>query len=72
MRIRAKKLDPKELVTLEERALSTMWEVEALIELLHEKGLVTKQELLDKITDLRRQQKQAMQWHPSECLGFAP
>ncbi len=49
----AEQLDPKDLVTLDELAISNMWEVGALIELLHEKGLVTKQELLDKITDLR-------------------
>ena len=55
----AEPLDPTNLVTLEELAISTMWEVGALIELLHEKGLVTKQELLDKITDLRRKQPQA-------------
>ena len=55
----AEKLDPKDLVTIEELAISNMWENAALIELLHEKGLITKQELLDKITDLRRRQPQA-------------
>ncbi len=55
----AKQLDPKEIVTLDELAISNMWEVGALIELLHEKGLITKQELLDKITELRRKHPQA-------------
>ncbi len=55
----ANPLDPNDLVSLEELALSNMWEVGALIELLHEKGLITKQELLDKITELRRKHPQA-------------
>ncbi len=50
---------PHDLVTLDELALSTIWENAAMIELLHEKGVMTKQELLDKITDLRRKQPQA-------------
>ena len=36
-----------------------MWEIAALIELLHEKGPLTKQELLDKIMDLRSKNPQA-------------
>ena len=59
----AEPLDPNDLVTLEELAISTMWENAALIELLHEKSLVTKQELLDKITALRRK-------HP--CAAVPP
>ncbi len=43
----------EDLFILDELTISTMWENAALIELLHEKGLITKQELLDKITDLR-------------------
>ncbi len=45
----AEQLDPKELVTLEELALSTMWETSALVELLERKGILTKQEVLDMI-----------------------
>ena len=52
-------LDPTALVTIEELAISSMREVDALIEPLHEKGLVTKEELLDKITALRRKHPQA-------------
>ncbi len=49
----AEKLDPKEIVTLEELALSTMWENAALVELLERKGILTKQEVLDMIQELR-------------------
>ncbi len=49
----AEKLDPKEIVTLEELALSTMWETSALVELLERKGILTKQEVLDMIQELR-------------------
>ncbi len=55
----AEPLDPNDLVTIEELAISNMWEVGALIELLHEKGLITKQELLDTIPELRRKHPQA-------------
>ncbi len=34
----AEKLDPKEIVTLEELALSNMWETAALVELVEWKG----------------------------------
>ncbi len=34
----AEKLDPKDIVTLEEPALSTMWETSALVEGLKRKG----------------------------------
>ncbi len=51
--------DPKDLVTIEDLALSNMGENAALIEWLHENGLVTKPEILDKITELRRKHPQA-------------
>ncbi len=34
----AEKLDPKEIVSLEGRALSSMWENAALVELVERKG----------------------------------
>ncbi len=34
----AKPLDPKELVTIEDLAVSTMWEMAALVEVLERKG----------------------------------
>ncbi len=52
----AEKLDPKELVTIEELAISTMWETSALVELLERKGVLTKQEVLDMIQELRQRQ----------------
>ncbi len=50
----AEKLDPKDLVTLDELALSNMWETSALVELLERKGILTKQDMLDMIHELRR------------------
>ncbi len=55
----AQPLDPNDLVTLEELALSNMWENAALVELLERKGVLTKQEVLDMIQELRRKQPQA-------------
>ncbi len=37
--IMAEKLDPKEIVTLEELAIPNMWETSALVELLERKGI---------------------------------
>ncbi len=51
--IMAEKLDPKDLVSLEELAISTMWETSTLVELLERKGILTKQDVLDKIQELR-------------------
>ncbi len=48
-------LDPDDLVTLEELAISNMWETSALVELLERKGILTKQEVLDMMQELRRQ-----------------
>ena len=39
----AEKLNPKDLVTLEELAISSMWEMAALVEVLEKKGLLAKQ-----------------------------
>ncbi len=50
----AEKLDPNDLVTLDELAISTMWETSALVELLERKGVLTKQEVLDMLQELRR------------------
>ena len=55
----AEQLDPKEIVNLEGLALSNMWEVAALIEVLEKKGLLTKQDILDAIRELRRKNPQA-------------
>ncbi len=50
----AEKLDPKEIVTLEELAISSMWEMAALVEVLEKKGLLTQQDILDAIRELRK------------------
>ncbi len=55
----AEKLDPNDLVTLEELALSTMWETSALVELLERKGILTKQEVLDMIQELCQRCRQS-------------
>ncbi len=49
----AEKLDPKQVATFEELLMSIMYEQEALVLLLEEKGILTRSELLEKIKDLR-------------------
>ncbi len=49
-------LDPNDLVTLEELALSNMWETSALVEVLERKGILTRQEVLDMIQELRQRE----------------
>ena len=56
----AEKLDPKEIVTLEELAISNMWETSALVELLERKGILTKQDVLDMIQELRQREPTAI------------
>lgn len=53
-------LDPKETVTIAGIAISNMWEIAALLEVLTRKGLLTKQEVLNAIQDLRRKNPQAV------------
>ncbi len=55
----AQPLDPKDLVTLEELAISNMWETSALVELLERKGILTKQEVLAMIQELRQRDPSA-------------
>ena len=55
----AEKLDPKEVVTPEEIVISNMWEIAALVELLERKGILTKQEVLEMIQELRRKTPKA-------------
>ncbi len=56
----AASLDPNDLVTIEELALSTMWETSALVELLERKGVLTRQDVLDMIQVLRRREPTAI------------
>jgi hypothetical protein len=46
-------------MSLEEATISNMWEIAALVELLERKGVCTKQELLDIIAELRKQNVRA-------------
>ena len=55
----AEQLDPKELVTIEELAISSMWEVAALVEVLERKGVLTGEELYDAIIELRQRHPEA-------------
>jgi hypothetical protein len=49
----AEKLDPKEVVTVEEAIIVQAIESEALVNLLEKKGLIDKAELLEEIKKLR-------------------
>ena len=51
-------LDQKEIVTIQELAISNMLEIEALIELLVEKGIITKDEVMAKCKKLDREMKE--------------
>ncbi len=52
----AEPLNPHDLVTLEELAISNMWETSALVELLERKGILTRQEVLAMIQELRQRE----------------
>ena len=56
----AEKLDPNDLVTLKELALSTMWETSALVEVLERKGILTRQDVLAMIQELRQREPSAI------------
>ena len=49
----------RESMSLEELAISNMWEIAALVELLEKKGLCTKQDLYDIIGELRKKNPRA-------------
>ena len=49
----AEPLDPKEVVSIEELALSNMYEIEVLIVVLEKKGIVSKKELLKEIKKMK-------------------
>jgi len=53
-------LDPNDLVILEKLAISNMWENAALVELLERKGILTKQEVLAMIQELRQREPTAI------------
>jgi len=48
-----KPLDPREVVSIQEIAISNMYEIEALIQVLARKGIVSKEEVLEEIKKMR-------------------
>ena len=49
----AERMDKLETVTFEELLISNMYEQEALVLLLEEKGILSRSEVLEKIKELR-------------------
>jgi hypothetical protein len=50
----AKKLNPKEVATFEEIMLANSMEVEALTQLLVEKGILTFEEIFEKLKEVQK------------------
>ncbi len=44
-------------VTIDDLAISNMWETSALVDLLERKGILTKQEVLAMIQELRQRER---------------
>ncbi len=63
----AEQLDPNDLVTVDELAISNMWETSALVEVLERKGILTKQEVLAMIQELRQREPTAI---PPQRLSY--
>ena len=53
----AKKLDPKELVSFKELLISNSIQIEALTQLLVEKGLINFEEVFEKIKEVQQNYK---------------
>jgi hypothetical protein len=53
----AKKLDPEEMVDLKELVLSEVIQMEALVNILESKGILTREELLEKIEKIAAQMR---------------
>jgi hypothetical protein len=51
-------LDPKEIVTVQELAISNMLEIEALRQLLFEKGRISEEEFIERYKKLSREMKE--------------
>ena len=56
----AEKLDPKEVVSFKDFLLSNMYEIQALINFLDEKGFITKSEVLNEIEELMKETPQSI------------
>jgi len=50
----AEKLDPKELVSFEELLISNSIQIEALTQLLVEKGLIDFEEVFEKLKEVKK------------------
>ncbi len=55
----AQPVDPNDLVTLDELAISNIWETSALVDVLERKGILTRQEIYDTINELRQRHPEA-------------
>ena len=55
----AEPLDANNLVTIEDLAISSMWEIAALAEVLERKGVLARQEIYDAINALRQRHPEA-------------
>ena len=53
----ARRLDPKEVVIIEELVTSNMFKIEALIEVLAQKGVLDKKEILEAILKMKKMKK---------------
>jgi hypothetical protein len=49
----AQKLDPKEVVNIEELAKSNMYQIEAILRLLVKKGIIAHREYMDEMKELK-------------------
>ena len=49
----------RETMSIEEATISNMWEIAALVELLEQKGLCTKQDLVNWVIELRKKNPRA-------------
>ena len=52
----AQKLDRKETVTFEELLVNNTYEQEALVNILERKGIITKEEIIEEMKRLKREQ----------------
>lgn len=50
----AEKLNPEEIVTIGELAVSNSYEIAALVSVLERKGLLTKEEVIEEIKRMRK------------------
>ena len=51
----AEKLDPKETVSYKELLIMAMIETQTIVQLLIEKGIITKEEYFEKLKDVQKQ-----------------